>query len=71
MPVRLVKGFPEQMVFELAFYRINCNLLHVEEQGKYLQVIEKICAKAEFKPQYFHIQNQVSIHWCLWNAEFI
>lgn len=34
MSARRVKGFPEQMVFELAIYRMNCNLLYGEGQGK-------------------------------------
>lgn len=34
MSARRVKGFPEQMVFELAIYRLNCNLLYGEGQGK-------------------------------------
>lgn len=57
MPARLVKGFPEQMVFELAFCRMNCNLLYGEGQGKYFQVIGKTSAKAGFGTRYFHIQS--------------
>lgn len=59
MPARLVKGFPEQMVFELAFYRMNYNLLCGVGQGKDFQVIGKTSAKAEFQAKYFHIQSQV------------
>ena len=59
MPARLVKGFPEQMVFELAFYRMNCNLLYGEGQGKDFQIIGETSAKAGFKTRYSHIQSQV------------
>lgn len=59
MPARLVKGFPEQMVFELTFYRMNYNLLCGEGQGKDFQVIGKTSAKAGFQAKYFHIQSQV------------
>ena len=53
MPARLVKGFPEQMVFELAIYRMNCNLLYGEGKGRIFQVIEKTSAEAGFKTKYF------------------
>lgn len=60
MPVRLVKGFPEQMVFELAIYRMNCNLLYGEGQGKdILGYRQKYLQKLDSKLDIFHIQSQV------------
>lgn len=34
MLARLGREFPEQMVFELAFYRMNCNLLMEKGKGR-------------------------------------
>lgn len=60
MPARLVKGFPEQMVFELAIYRMNCNLLYGEGQGKDISGYrKKHLQKLDSKLDIFHLQSQV------------
>lgn len=59
MPTRLGKGFPEQMVFELAFCRMNCNLLYGEGQRKNFQFIGKTSAKAMLQTRYFHMQSHM------------
>lgn len=46
MPARLVKGFPEQMVFELATYRMNCNLLYSGGQKKDILGYRKTSGKS-------------------------
>lgn len=56
MPARLQKGFSEQMVFELAFCRMNCNLLYGEGQRKKFQFIGKTSAKLCSKLDIFIIK---------------